>query len=190
MPPVIPAGLLIDQGPTFGGINDTTIDKPVFFSVDGNYPLRPTDTATTAGSARQVVANINSVAGASWRFPTEAELRPVFNGNRPGETTHQHLNRVFGTSGKFAGQSFVWTTNTRGQLVTYDGGGGGKHVNVTTLTGMLIDGQSIVRNDQRPHFPLDPQSTHQATVNMINQMWDATGGGIIVLGTAGPVSYL
>ena len=190
LPTVIPAGMLIDQGATFGGINDTTLNKPLFFSVDGTFPMRPTDTAATPGSARQAVANLARVGGADWRFPNEADLRPLFTGNRPGETTRVHLNRVFGTNGKFADQSFVWTTNTRGQLVTYDGGRAGRHVNVTTNAVTLIDNQSVVRNEARPLFPLNTQNTRAATEAMINRIWGETRGGIIVLGNTGPVSYM
>jgi len=63
LPVVIPEGMMIDQGPTFGGIGDTTTDKPIYYSIDGNYTFRPTDMATVPGSARHAVVNLNVVGG-------------------------------------------------------------------------------------------------------------------------------
>jgi len=190
LPMVIPPGMLIDQGASFSGINDTTTNKPFFFSVDGNYPVRPKDTAATPGSAKNIVANIQQVGVSDLRLPSNAELRPVFNGNPPGQPTGVHLNRVFGTSGKFANQEFIWMTQTPTQLVTYDGGRAGRHVSVQTYMGMFIDRGFVVRIEPRPTFPLDTQATRAATEAMIDRIFNTTVGGIIALGNTGPNNYM
>lgn len=190
LPAVIPPGMMIDQGPTFGGVNDTTHDKPLYYSLDGNHPWRPSDTINTPGSVRHVVASFNVVGGSDFKLPSEAELRPLFAGNRTGESNVRHLNRIFGTHDKFAGQSFIWNTGTRGQLVQYDGGGGGKHVNVTTHAATFISAQSAVVTEARPLFPMNTERTREATQAMIDRMWADVRGGIVVLGNTGPTNYL
>ena len=110
----------------------------------------------------------------------------LFNGNRPGESTGQHLNRIFGTSGRFEGpEYFVWTTRTQGQLVQYNGGGGGQAVNVTSQSGIFINLPSAVTFEARPLFPHNRFNDRARTEAMINEMFNDTRGGIIVMGNTG-----
>lgn len=199
LPEPIPAGVVIDMGPKFSDLTTTSANKTMFVTVDGAYTWRPTDAATATGSVPEAIAKLSTpeAGGATWHVPTQAELAPLFaNVNVAAhETTTQHLNKVFGTKDRFAGQDFIWTsTQTKQQIEWQIISGEYPQVysqTYTTQTSFSVE-TTGAKFQGAPLMPKgdatwrDPKKADAAA----NEKWSTVKGGVIAAKSTGTTIYM
>jgi len=169
----------------------------MFVSVDGTYTWKHNEAVTTRGAVPFAIAQIvDRDNGGAWRAPSRAELAPLFAAQvESGETTTTYLNRVFKTEGRFAGQSFIWTSDTTKQQILYNytcyTGCFGSYLDVTTYTGWDITG-SRAEHKRQPAMPGGDRAWKDVRIaqQQRDAKWAETKGGVIATRNTGNRIYM